>query len=61
MNPKACDDCGRLAHVLVLTDYGCRYCRDCLRPGNISDRPKVKKAKASKQTRAPMEQGEDVF
>lgn len=51
MNPIACDDCGRLAHVLVLTDYGCRYCRTCLRPDAIADKPKVKKPKHSAKPR----------
>jgi hypothetical protein len=25
-----CDDCGRSAPVLLVTDYGCRYCRECV-------------------------------
>jgi len=60
MNPIACDDCGRLVPVLVLTDYGCRYCRACLRPGNIVAKPKVKKAKTSAKVGGMFDEGEDV-
>jgi ribosomal protein S14 len=27
----ACDDCGRVTSVAIVTDYGARYCRRCLR------------------------------
>jgi hypothetical protein len=30
---NVCDDCGKEATVTVLTDYGARYCRKCLRGG----------------------------
>lgn len=48
MSNVTCDDCGKEAPVLVLTDYGCRYCRDCLRPGAIADKPKAKKQKTKR-------------
>jgi hypothetical protein len=35
-----CDDCGKATTVLVLTDYGCRFCRDCLRPEPLGLKPK---------------------
>lgn len=41
----ACDDCGTVTPVLILTDYGCRYCRRCIRPDAIADKPKIKKTK----------------
>jgi hypothetical protein len=27
-----CDDCGQECTVTLVTDYGARYCRRCLRP-----------------------------
>ena len=30
---NVCDDCGKEATITVLTDYGARYCRRCLRGG----------------------------
>jgi hypothetical protein len=27
-----CDDCGRPTVVAIVTDYGCRYCRECVFP-----------------------------
>ncbi len=36
-----CSDCRRPAVVLVLTDYGCRYCPACLRPPRL-DKPIVR-------------------
>jgi hypothetical protein len=38
----ACDDCGKRATALIVTDYGCRYCRDCLRPAPLALRPRTR-------------------
>jgi len=27
-----CDDCGRPAVIAIVTDYGSRYCRECVYP-----------------------------
>jgi hypothetical protein len=27
-----CDDCGRPTVIALVTDYGCRYCRECVFP-----------------------------
>ncbi len=37
-----CDDCGKPATVLIVTDYGCRYCRRCLRPSPLATKPRTK-------------------
>ncbi len=31
-----CGDCGARAVVLVTTDYGCKFCRACLRPAPLN-------------------------
>lgn len=56
-----CDDCGTETPVLMLTDYGCRYCRRCFRPGLIAAKPKKKKAKETTEHPGIFDQGEDVF
>lgn len=37
-----CDDCGAHAIVLLVTDYGRRYCRACLRPEPLNAIPRTK-------------------
>jgi hypothetical protein len=37
-----CSDCGRTSPVLVATDYGASYCRDCLRPEALGATPKMR-------------------
>jgi hypothetical protein len=39
---NVCSDCGKRAVVLATTDYGCRYCRTCLRPEPLAAKPKTK-------------------
>jgi hypothetical protein len=37
-----CDDCGQECTVTLVTDYGGRYCRRCLRPEPIGTPAKVR-------------------
>ena len=37
-----CDDCGAHAVVLLVTDYGARYCRRRLRPEPLNAKPRTK-------------------
>ena len=42
MEASVCDDCGKPATVLIVTDYGSRYCRACLRPSPLNSKPRTK-------------------
>lgn len=60
MSELACDDCGRVTPVLILTDYGCRYCRNCIRPDAPAAKPGKKSAKASKKSAPLIEETGEV-